>query len=84
MITEQKQAAQAADRHINRTDGSKVIPIENGLFDLFQGNGWKHQSRFRIIKLRGTKVGTFTRQLIQVNGLNMNQALRADLLKEIH
>lgn len=78
------QAAQAVARTIKTSDGSLIIPIMDGLFDIFQGSGFKHQSRFRIIKLRGQKPGTFIRQLIQVNGLNLTQEQRHALLELVH
>jgi hypothetical protein len=83
-MTNEQMAAQAAARHINRKDGSKVIPVQDGLFDIFQGEGFKSQSRFRIIRFRDGRTNQSTRQLIQVNGINLSQAMRADLLKEIH
>lgn len=83
--------AQAANaRRINTPSSARIIPIQDGLFDIFQGDGWKHQSRFRIVKLRNQKWdgkrkdGQFTRQLIQVNGLNLSSELRASLLQLVH
>lgn len=76
-------AAHAVARTKVLSNGSKVIPLQDGLFDLFQGEGWKHQSRFRIIKLKGAAKGTPARQLIQVSGLTLSQELRNQLLKEV-
>lgn len=61
-----------------REDGSKLVRCDGGLWDLFQGNGFKNHSRFRIVKIKQT--GQVS--LIQVGGLNLNPALRAQLLKE--
>jgi hypothetical protein len=63
-----------------RTDGSLLVRVEGGLWDLFQGNGFKNVSRFRVVKVRQTG----NRSLIQVSGLNLNPALRALLLEECH
>lgn len=77
------RAAAANARCFNTTSGAKIIPIQDGLFDIFQGAGWKHQSRFRIVKLRGEKRGEFTRQLIQVSGLTLSQEQRHALLEVV-
>jgi hypothetical protein len=61
-----------------RNDGSKLVRIDGGLWDLFQGTGFKNVSRFRIVKVKQTGV----RSLIQISGLNLNPALRAALLTE--
>ncbi len=61
-----------------RADNSLLVRVDGGLYDLFQGSGWKHASRFRIIKVKQTGV----RSLIQVNGLSLSPALREVLLKE--
>lgn len=63
-----------------RVDNSLLIRVEGGLWDLFQGTGFKNVSRFRIVKVRQTGA----RSLIQVSGLNPSPALRAALLEECH
>lgn len=78
------RAKAANARCINTPSGSRIIPIHDGLYDIFIGVGWKHQSRFRIVKLRGAKRGEFTRQLIQVNGLHLTQEQRQALLQLVH
>ena len=62
-----------------RQDGSYLVRIEGGLYDLFQGTGFKNVSRFRIVKMKQTGV----RSLIQVSGLNLGPSLRAQLLDEL-
>lgn len=81
VVKDQARAAQAATRMIHRKDGSLVIPIQYGLYDIFQGDGWDQPSRFRIVKFKGTKGAT--RQLIQVSGNNLSTSLREQLLKEL-
>jgi hypothetical protein len=61
-----------------RTDGSKLMRIDGGLWDLFQGVGFKNVSRFRIVRIRETG----KRSLIQINGLNLSIPLRNTLLEE--
>lgn len=82
-MTDDRMAALAVSRHINRTDGSKVIPVKDGLFDVFHGTGFRAHSRIRIIKFRAGKKGEETKQLILVNG-NLSQDQRQALLSEIH
>lgn len=90
ILTDQVMAASAAARTITTGNGAKIIPIQDGLYDLFQGDGWKHHSRFRVVKLRNqkwngkVKADQFTRQLIQVNGLNLSQEQRYALLQLVH
>lgn len=73
-------AAKAATRMIQRRNGDLIIPIQDGLYDLFRGNGFSHHARFRIIKFRGTQGNT--KQIFQVSGSNMNRELCENLLKE--
>ena len=61
-----------------RENGSLLLNIEGGLWDLFSGTGFKNHSRFRIVRMKQTGV----RSLIQVSGVNLSPALRAELLKE--
>lgn len=90
VVLDQQRAATAAARTINTPGGAKIIPIQDGLYDLFQGDGWKHQSRFRIVKLRNQKwdgkkkADQYTRQLIQVNGMVLSQEQRYALLQLVH
>lgn len=90
VVLDQQRAAVAVARTINTTSGAKIIPIQDGLYDLFQGDGWKHQSRFRIVKLRNQKwdgkkkADQYTRQLIQVNGMVLSQEQRYALLQLVH
>jgi hypothetical protein len=62
-----------------RADGSLLVRIEGGLWDLFQGTGFKNVSRFRVVKMKQTGV----RSLIQISGLNLTPSTRAELLTEV-
>lgn len=62
----------------NRADGSLLVRVEGGLYDLFQGHGFKNVSRFRVVKLRSEN----KRSLIQISGVSLTQALRHTLLEE--
>lgn len=75
------QAKKAQERMIHRKDGSLIIPIQDGLFDLFQGSGFANHSRFRVVRFRG--VEGQTRQLYQVSGSSMSRELREQILKEL-
>jgi hypothetical protein len=81
-MTEQEYAVRCVRQFQSHTktreDGSKLFRIDLGLWDLFQGTGFKNVSRFRIVKVKQTGVTS----LIQVSGLNLSPALRAALLKE--
>lgn len=78
MTYEERCIRQYQSHTKTRADGSKLVRIDGGLWDLFMGNGFKNHSRFRIVKVRQTGI----RSLIQVSGLSLNPALRAELLKE--
>lgn len=80
-IEDKALAAKAAARIIHRKDGSAVIPVQDGLFDAFFGQGFNTHSRFRVIKFRGAQGPS--RQLYQVSGTNMSRDLRDQLLKEL-
>lgn len=75
-------AQRGAERIIRRKDGSQVVPIKDGLYDLFQGKGFENHSRFRVVKFRNNK-GEKTAQLIHVSGIDLNRELREQLLKEM-
>lgn len=62
-----------------RADGSLLVRIEGGLWDLFQGTGFKNVSRFRIVKMKQSGV----RSLIQISGLNLTPQTRSELLTEV-
>lgn len=83
-VLDVSRAKAAVARTTKTVTGNLIIPIQDGLYDIFQGDGWKHQSRFRVIKLRGATKGEFTRQLIQVNGLTLSQEQRHALLELVH
>jgi hypothetical protein len=59
-------------------DGSLLIPLEMGLWDIFYGKGWTQTSRFRLYRLKRDK----SLQLICLGGLQMSHELRETLLKE--
>jgi len=61
-----------------RKNGDLVVSLGHGLYDLFSGDGWKNQSRYRIVKLRDSK----EKQLIQVGGINLSREYRNELLLE--
>ena len=46
MTQSEKQAAHAASR-ITKTNGLQIHPIERGLFDVFDGEGWETHGRYR-------------------------------------
>lgn len=83
-MTDKEYAERCVRQHKSHTkqrvDGSLLVRIEGGLWDLFTGNGFKNHSRFRIVKVKQTG----NRSLIQISGLNLNPALRAALLEECH
>lgn len=61
-----------------RDNGDKVVALGTGLFDLFSGDGWTNQSRYRVVRARSNG----EKQLIQVSGLNLSREYRTELLKE--
>lgn len=78
MTYEERCIRQFQSHTTTRMDGSKLFRIDLGLWDLFQGQGFKNVSRFRIVKMKQT--GNVS--LIQISGLNLSPALRNELLKE--
>jgi len=49
MTREQQMASNAAVR-ITKINGLQLHPVERGLFDVFDGDGFTHHSRYRHYK----------------------------------
>lgn len=78
MSYEERCVRQFKSHTKKRSDGSLLIRIESGLWDIFYGSGWENNSRFRIFKLRGEKEPRF----ICISGLHIPNDVRTALIKE--
>lgn len=68
--------------HVRNLDnGDRLIDLGRGFYDLFCGEGWASQTRFKIVKI--PVIGFVSQRLMHVSGNILSVEYRNKLLKEL-